>query len=81
MVNKDGYSQKVTVSMGIDAYDGRSLGSVETLRSHANHALKEAKLRGKNQVWLYTRGKAKAISTSHADKPDTASEKGSGADA
>lgn len=83
LVAKAGYSQTVTVSMGIDAYDGRSLGSVEMLRSHANHALKEAKLRGKNQVWLYTRGKPKAVSTSKSDKskPDAASESGRGADA
>lgn len=47
------YSRQVTVSIGIDAHDARSAGSPELLRSRANHALKEAKRRGKNQVWLY----------------------------
>lgn len=55
-VQKGDYQRSITVSMGIDAYDGRSVGNVEQLRSRANQALKEAKRRGKNQVWLYTGG-------------------------
>jgi diguanylate cyclase (GGDEF)-like protein len=54
VVQKGNYSRQVTVSIGIDAHDGRTPGSAEVLRSRANHALKEAKRRGKNQVWLYT---------------------------
>jgi diguanylate cyclase (GGDEF)-like protein len=48
-----GYAQKVTVSIGIDTFDGRSAMTVDVLRRNANQALKEAKRRGKNQVWLY----------------------------
>ncbi len=48
------YSRQVTVSIGIDAHDARSTSSPEILRSRANLALKEAKKRGKNQVWLYS---------------------------
>ncbi len=54
MVQRGTYSRQVTVSIGIDAHDGRTPGSAELLRSHANLALKEAKKRGKNQVWLYS---------------------------
>lgn len=48
------YQQKVTVSIGIDAIDARTAASAEVLRSRANLALKEAKKRGKNQVWLWS---------------------------
>ncbi|MGE3173156.1 MAG: GGDEF domain-containing protein [Planctomycetota bacterium] len=54
VVQRGGYSRQVTVSIGIDAHDARTPGSVELLRSRANLALKEAKKRGKNQVWLYS---------------------------
>ncbi len=54
LVQKGSYSRQVTVSIGIDAHDGRTPGSAELLRSRANLALKEAKKRGKNQVWLYS---------------------------
>lgn len=53
-IRRGNYSRSVTVSIGIDAHDARSTATVETLRSRANHALKEAKKRGKNQVWLYS---------------------------
>lgn len=53
VIHRGPYSRQVTVSIGIDAHDARSSGSPEMLRSRANHALKEAKRRGKNQVWLY----------------------------
>lgn len=54
LVQRGKYSRQVTVSIGIDAHDGRTPGSAELLRSRANLALKEAKQRGKNQVWLYS---------------------------
>jgi two-component system cell cycle response regulator len=52
-VRRGSYSRQVTVSIGIDAFDGRTLGSVEILRSNANKALQFAKKKGKNQVWLF----------------------------
>lgn len=52
-VRAERYSRQVTVSIGIDSSDGRSPGSVDTLRRRANKALQEAKRRGKNQVWLF----------------------------
>lgn len=48
------YERQVTVSIGVDSYDGRTPGTVEGLRRNANRALHECKRRGKNQVWLYT---------------------------
>lgn len=54
IVQKGGYQRQVTVSIGVDSYDGREASSVDLLRRHANHALHEAKRRGKNQVWLYS---------------------------
>jgi len=48
------YSTKVTISMGIDTYDGRVESNPDELRRRANKALQEAKRRGKNQVWLYS---------------------------
>ena len=53
-VEKGEYSRKVTVSIGIGAFDGRSRFSAEELRTHANKALHEAKLGGKNRVALYS---------------------------
>lgn len=53
-IQRGPYARKVTVSIGIDAHDARSASSPEILRSRANLALKEAKKRGKNQVWLYS---------------------------
>ena len=52
-VQKGPYSRQVSVSIGIDSFDGRSLSSVEILRSNANKALRQAKQKGKNQVSLY----------------------------
>jgi diguanylate cyclase (GGDEF)-like protein len=48
------YQRQVTVSIGVDSYDGRSASSIDHLRRNANRALQEAKRRGKNQVWLYS---------------------------
>lgn len=54
VVNGGGYQRQVTVSIGVDSYDGRKVSSVDQLRRNANRALQEAKRRGKNQVWLYS---------------------------
>ncbi|PIE23763.1 MAG: hypothetical protein CSA62_06565 [Planctomycetota bacterium] len=50
------YQQRITVSIGIDTFDGRGLSSPDDLRRRANLALKEAKKRGKNRIWLYSGG-------------------------
>jgi two-component system cell cycle response regulator len=55
-VQARGYSQRVTISIGIDTFDGRSDTDPAELRARANKALHQAKRRGKNQVWLYTAG-------------------------
>lgn len=54
VVQKGNYQRQVTVSIGVDSYDGRAASSVDTMRRNANRALQEAKRRGKNQVWLYS---------------------------
>lgn len=54
IVQKGSYSRQVTVSIGVDSYDGRAASSVDHLRRNANRALQEAKRRGKNQVWLWS---------------------------
>jgi diguanylate cyclase (GGDEF)-like protein len=53
-VRSEHYQKQVTVSIGIDTYDGRGESSPDELRRRANKALQEAKQRGKNQVWLYS---------------------------
>ena len=59
-VHKGSYQRSVTVSIGVDSYDGRSTSSVDQLRRNANRALQEAKRRGKNQVWLHSPEAAEA---------------------
>jgi len=55
LVVQDGeYQTQVSLSIGIEAFDGRTQRSLDSITRHANLALKEAKRRGKNQVWLYT---------------------------
>jgi diguanylate cyclase (GGDEF)-like protein len=54
VVQSDAYQRQVTVSIGIDSFDGRSTSGLDVLRRNANRALQEAKRRGKNQVWLYS---------------------------
>ncbi len=61
-VQSGGYERQVTVSIGVDSFDGRSPGTVDSLRRNANRALHEAKRRGKNQVWLFTGKEAEAQS-------------------
>jgi diguanylate cyclase (GGDEF)-like protein len=48
------YQTRITTSIGIDTFDGRSASSPDELRRRANQALKEAKARGKNKIWLYS---------------------------
>ncbi|MBL9078783.1 MAG: diguanylate cyclase [Planctomycetes bacterium] len=60
VVQNGSYQRQVTVSIGVDCYDGRSASTIEHLRRNANRALHEAKRRGKNQVWLYAGGEAEA---------------------
>jgi diguanylate cyclase (GGDEF)-like protein len=57
-VQRGAFQRAITVSIGVDSYDGRSASSVETLRRNANRALQEAKRRGKNQVWLFSTAEA-----------------------
>lgn len=52
VVQKGSYQRQVTVSIGVDSYDGRATSNIDQLRRNANRALQEAKRRGKNQVWL-----------------------------
>lgn len=52
-IRDDRYAVRVTSSVGIDTYDGRSAMTPEEFVRRANKALHEAKRRGKNQVWLY----------------------------
>jgi two-component system cell cycle response regulator len=59
-VQKGNYQRAVTVSIGVDSYDGRSTSSIDLLRRNANRALQEAKRRGKNQVWLWSGNEADA---------------------
>ncbi|MEZ5962724.1 MAG: diguanylate cyclase [Planctomycetota bacterium] len=52
-IRDDRYAVRVTASVGIDTYDGRTAVTPEEFVRRANKALQEAKRRGKNQVWLY----------------------------
>jgi diguanylate cyclase (GGDEF)-like protein len=54
VVQGAGYQCQVTVSIGVDSYDGRKASSIDQLRRNANRALQDSKQRGKNQVWLYS---------------------------
>ncbi len=65
------YTTCVTVSVGIDTYDGRADATSEELRRRANKALQEAKRRGKNQVWLYA-PEASGTATRPAEQADSA---------
>lgn len=52
-IRNERYSTRVTASIGIDTYDGRTALTPEEFVRRANKALHSAKQRGKNQVWLY----------------------------
>lgn len=52
-IRDDRYAVRVTASVGIDTYDGRTAVTPEEFLRRANKALQEAKRRGKNQVWLH----------------------------
>jgi len=56
VVQSGNWQRQVTVSIGVDSYDGRSATTMDTLRRNSNRALQEAKRRGKNQVWLWSGG-------------------------
>jgi two-component system, cell cycle response regulator len=56
VVQQGKYQRQVTVSIGVDSYDGRAASTIDNLRRNANRALHEAKRRGKNQVWLWSGG-------------------------
>jgi len=74
-VSSGNFERQVTVSIGVDSYDGRKASSVDQLRRHANRALHEAKRRGKNQVWLYSgseQGGVDATSESASSEQATA---------
>ncbi len=47
------FARRITVSIGVDCYNGKSASSPQEIRSRANRALQEAKRRGKNCIWLY----------------------------
>lgn len=47
------YERSVTISVGIDTFDGIRDGHAADLRRHANLALQQSKRRGKDKVWLY----------------------------
>ncbi len=47
------YARQVTISIGIDTFDGVQESTAQELARRANMALREAKKRGKNQVWLH----------------------------
>lgn len=66
IVQKGSYARRITVSIGIDTYDGRTPSTIEILRRNANKALQEAKRRGKNQVWLFA-GDLHGGASAHAD--------------
>lgn len=61
------YSTRVTVSIGIDTYDGLIDSSPAELRRRANLALQEAKRRGKDHVWLHPAGSSAARGASARD--------------
>ena len=79
-IQRGQYSRSVTVSIGIDAHDARSAGSPEMLRSRANLALKEAKRRGKNQVWLYAGQSASPTTPTNGSDLDNPRSGGTAAD-
>ena len=56
VIQSGNWQRQVTVSIGVDSYDGRSATTMDALRRNSNRALQEAKRRGKNQVWLYSGG-------------------------
>ncbi|GEM_PF-685820 len=68
------YQTRLTISIGADTYDGRGLSSPEDLRRRANLALKEAKARGKNRIWLYSGVEIKQTPGPHKASPPSAPE-------
>lgn len=64
IVQSRGFTRSVTLSIGIDTYDGRTESSPQDLRTRANRALHQAKRRGKNQVWLFSEDEHEPPNTS-----------------
>ena len=61
------YVRRVTVSIGIDCYDGSTMTTTpEDLRRRANKALHEAKRQGKDRAWLFADGPANEQSGGNA---------------
>jgi diguanylate cyclase (GGDEF)-like protein len=54
------YQRQVTISIGIDTFDGIREATPSDLVRRANVALREAKKRGKNQVWLHPAAEPRA---------------------
>lgn len=54
VIRTDRHATRVSVSIGIDTFDGLRNTTAEELRRRANLALHEAKRRGKDQAWLYS---------------------------
>lgn len=52
-----GFTRRVTVSIGLGSYDGRTEVSLDALRQHANQALHQSKRHGKDQVRCATSGR------------------------
>lgn len=69
LIQSGNYQRQVTVSIGVDSYDGRSATTIDALRRNANRALQEAKRRGKNQVWLFSGGEGNGGSHAESAAP------------
>ena len=67
-VAKESFERQVTVSIGLDSFDGRKASSVDQLFRNSNRALHEAKRRGKNQVWLYSGSEASPVPAPPTDR-------------
>lgn len=52
-VSEGPHTARITVSIGVDCFNGHSASTPEEFRSRANRALQEAKRRGKNCIWLH----------------------------
>jgi len=53
-IAEESYREQITVSIGLDCYNGQTAMTPEQLRTQANRALQEAKRLGKNRIWLFS---------------------------
>lgn len=81
MFDDGNYRVQITTSIGIDTYDGRSLSSARDLRRRANLALKEAKTRGKNRIWLFSGARANPGRSEAAEDPESGGPRSESTDA